>query len=101
MVKAVYDDIQINLSGKILDCKTKELLSDVRVKVYRECNLIMSEVFSQEYSFNLPVGVYTIIFEKDGYYKKFIAPIIYTDEYIIYDVRLLKKKLLTVNLKIT
>ncbi|WP_027307869.1 DUF11 domain-containing protein [Caloramator sp. ALD01] len=94
-VLASYENMIINISGKIIDCKTKELLEGVTVKVYKQCSLIKTEVFDEEYSLNLPVGVYTIIFEKDGYYKKFIAPIIYTDEYIKYDVKLLKRKSVT------
>lgn len=92
LVKAVYEGMVVNISGKILDCKCHIPLKDVSVKVYSECKLIIEEIFDGEYSFNLPVGVYTIIFEKEGYYKKFIAPIIFTDEYIQYDVKLLMKK---------
>ncbi|MCX7884753.1 MAG: DUF11 domain-containing protein [Caloramator sp.] len=98
-VKASYEDLSINIEGSIIDCKTGQMLDDVIVKVYKDCILITTVVADYKYSFNLKVGTYTIIFEKEGYYKKFVAPIIFTDDYIRYDVKLLKKESIEVELK--
>ncbi|CDF57354.1 DUF11 domain-containing protein [Thermobrachium celere] len=97
LVKAAFEDFDINIEGNIIDCKTGELIDNVTVKVYKDCSLITTVVADYKYSFNLKVGTYTIVFEKEGYYKKFVAPIIFTDEYIRYDVKLLKKEAIDAN----
>lgn len=94
-VLPIYEGAIIKLEGKILDCKTNVPLEDVTVKLYQGCTLILTAIFDKKYSFNLVPGIYTIIFEKDGYYTKFIAPILYTTENLSYDVKLLKKEVIT------
>lgn len=87
---------KIRVCGDILDCKTNELLDDVSATLYdNACRVIETVSFNQHYEFNLSAGTYTVLFEKDGYSKKFLTLILQSDMDIASDVDLAPKTTVT------
>ena len=83
---------EIKISGDILDCKTNELLDGVSATVYdRKCKIIGTNTFEQQYEFDLPAGIYTVLFEKEGYNRKFLSLVLQSDMDITADINMAPK----------
>ena len=82
----------IEVSGDILDCSTGELLDGVSATVYdHTCKIINSYTFDQHYELSLPAGIYSVLFEKDGYRKKFLSLVLQSDLNLTADVNMAPK----------
>ncbi len=83
---------KIKVCGDIIDCKTGELLNDVLAIVYdSNCREINRYLFDAHYCLELPAGIYSVAFEKEGYLKKFLTLILQSDMDIIADVNMAPK----------
>ncbi|MEA4964897.1 MAG: hypothetical protein VB055_03605 [Oscillospiraceae bacterium] len=86
----------IKISGDILDCKTNQFLDDVSATVYeKNCKIIGIETFNQNYELALPAGTYTVLFEKEGYSRKFLSLVLQSDMDITADVNMAPKSVAT------
>lgn len=82
----------IIISGDILDCKTNELLEGVSATVYnKNCKIIITNRFDQHYELDLPAGTYTVLFEKEGYHRKFLSLVLQSDMDITANVNMASK----------
>lgn len=83
---------EIEVCGDILDCKTGELLSGVQATVYDSgCREIAQYFFDERYCLDLPAGIYSIAFEKDGYVRKFLTLVLQSDMDITADINMAPK----------
>ncbi|MDQ2086649.1 DUF11 domain-containing protein [Herbivorax sp. ANBcel31] len=86
-VKPIYHHEKTGLYGKVVDASTGMLLNDVKVNIYDStCKIIEQKILNGEYFLNLLPGIYTVEFIKEGYHKKFILPVLFTDIPIRHDV---------------
>lgn len=82
----------IKICGEIRDCKTCELLSGVSATVYNShCKIVNSYLFDQYYELFLPAGTYSVLFEKEGYVRKFLSLILQSDMEITADINMAPK----------
>jgi hypothetical protein len=82
----------IDIYGDILDCKTGELLGDVSATLYDNyCKMMETYTFNEHYELNLPQGTYCVLFEKDGYNRKFLSLILQSDMDILKDINMSPK----------
>lgn len=89
---------KIHAQGDILDCKTNELLDGVSATLYdNTCKVIETRFFNQHYEFSLSAGTYTILFEKQGYTRKFLTLILQSDMDITSDVNMAPKNPIAIN----
>jgi len=80
---------KIKVCGDILDCKTNELLDGVSATLYdNTCKVIETRFFDWRYEFKLSAGTYTVLFEKQGYVRKFLTLILQSDMDITADVNM-------------
>jgi hypothetical protein len=89
---------KIHVQGDILDCKTNELLDGVSATLYdNACRVIETRFFDQHYEFSLSAGTYTVLFEKQGYTRKFLTLILQSDMDVAADVNMAPKTVVTIN----
>lgn len=82
----------IQVSGDIWDCKTNTLLDDVSATVYdNKCKVKGTYVFDKHYDFDFPADTYLVLFEKDGYSRKFLALVLQSDMDITADIKMAPK----------
>jgi hypothetical protein len=82
----------IKVSGNIMDCKTDQLLYGVSATVYdNNCRIVGIYMFDRNYEFNLPAGTNTVLFEKEGYNRKFLSLVLQSDMDITADVYMAPK----------
>lgn len=78
---------EIQVSGYLRDCGTGALLDNVSATVYdHTCRIIGTESFSQYYELLLPAGTYSVLFEKEGYGRKFLSLVLQSDMDITADL---------------
>ncbi len=83
---------EIHVCGDILDCKTGELLSGVLATVYdSNCKETAQYLFDERYCLDLPAGIYSVMFEKDGYVRKFLTLVLQSDMDLMADVNMAPK----------
>lgn len=86
----------IKIYGDIIDCKTNELLYGVSATLYdNHCKVIETYLFNQHYELSLPAGTYTVLFEKEGYNRKFLAIVLQSDTDIAADINMAPKSTLS------
>lgn len=79
----------IKIYGEIRDCKTDEPLSGVSAVVYdSNCKVVDAYIFDQYYELFLPDGTYSVLFEKEGYGRKFLSLILQSDMEIAADINM-------------
>lgn len=89
---------KIHVQGDILDCKTDELLDGASATLYdNACRVIETRSFDQHYEFELSAGTYTVLFEKQGYVRKFLTLILQSDMDIVADVNMAPKTAIMAN----
>ena len=83
---------KIQVCGDIIDCKTNRPLNDVSATVFdSNCAKIGKYSFDGRYCLALSSGIYSILFEKRGYRRKFISLILQSDADITADVNMAPK----------
>lgn len=88
---------EITVDGDLINCKTGALLSGVAATVYNSnCKVIQTAVFDEHFSLSLAAGTYTVLFEKDGYSRKFLSLVLQSDWEITVDVNLSPKAVIVV-----
>ena len=81
-IKVLPIDIKekIQVCGDIVNCKTNELLNGVSATVFDgNCAQIGKYLFDRHYCLPLPAGIYSVLFEKEGYSRKFLSLVLQSD----------------------